>query len=787
MVVKKRKIIIAILLFVVIISALCIPAWFYLANKLSRLDSYKESITKTAMEKFNRDLTYETGEATLTLRDGISVRFTNVEIKEKDGSSDFLKVKSAFFRVNILPLLRNRLVLGEVFLSQPSVSLKRDSAGVLNIADLLTRKEDSNAPKIRKLIIEKGLITFLDQAAGKESILTSLENLDCRINSPFWTKKSHFQIKSFIIENTNKAELTLEGTYRPAPHEKPVYESTLRSSIHLKGTDLKHYNSYLKKYTPIEQTTGRLDADIKLSGKFSDFKSQGTVKVKKALINYPGVFRDSLQPRLIEVDYVLKRDKDSLNLDVKRLAVDKFEAYGSFDIDDLDKKDPLLKAFAVTKVFALGEFKSYIPWEIIPAHVGNFIYKHVKDGNFRLVEGKLNGRLSQVAHMNKKESVDVLSISAEVNKGVFEAGETAPVFHDINGILELKKRQFMLKKMKGRFGLSPLTMEGGLSDFSHPVIYTAEMNLQPDRNEILWLLGKERFRALNFKGPSALILSGKGPSDNYHITAKWDLTDAAYIYPDVLEKPKTRKNQIIAEIIINNDAVNIPSFDYKLSPFNITGAAMFKFSGGMPLTFNIRSKTFDIREAVPVLPVLKNFNPSGTSSVNVAVRGDLSNASSLQWKGNVSLINVSLTPLANINPLKGLTGNAIFKGSSMDSSLFKARMGQGILQGKFRMEDLSKPRLVCQFNTDLLRADDLGLENTEGKVTFRDLKGQIDIGNKLIHLDNLSFKLGQSGFNLSGDVTDLALPKITVALTSHYITSDDFTRLISLRYPKESR
>ena len=144
------------------------------------------------------------------------------------------------------------------------------------------------------------------------------------------------------------------------------------------------------------------------------------------------------------------------------------------------------------------------------------------------------------------------------------------------------------------------------------------------------------------------------------------------------------------------------------------------------------------------------------------------------------------TPSANIKPLKGLTGNVIFKGNSMESSLFKAHMGQSVLQGNFRIDDLSKPKLVCQFNTDLLRAEDLGLETTEGEVKFRDVKGQIDIENKLIHVDNLSFKLGQSSFNLSGDVTDLALPKITVALTSHYITSDDFTRLISLRVSEES-
>ena len=90
---------------------------------------------------------------------------------------------------------------------------------------------------------------------------------------------------------------------------------------------------------------------------------------------------------------------------------------------------------------------------------------------------------------------------------------------------------------------------------------------------------------------------------------------------------------------------------------------MFHFSGGAPVSFNIKSKTFDIREAMPILPFLKKFNLLGKFSAAVAVRGDLSNSSSIQWKGNVSLNNVSLTPSANIKPLNGLTGNAIFKGT----------------------------------------------------------------------------------------------------------------------------
>jgi uncharacterized ion transporter superfamily protein YfcC len=96
--IKKRTIIVVILISVITITALFVPAWFYVSNKLSRLDSYKESITQTAKEKLNRDVTYETGKATLTLRKGLSVQFTNVVITEKDSSLSFLKCQKRFFQ-----------------------------------------------------------------------------------------------------------------------------------------------------------------------------------------------------------------------------------------------------------------------------------------------------------------------------------------------------------------------------------------------------------------------------------------------------------------------------------------------------------------------------------------------------------------------------------------------------------------------------------------------------------------------------------------------------------------
>jgi len=443
--VKKKAVVLIIIMSAITLAALFASAWFYASYKLSRLDYYKELITKTVAERFNRNITYETGKASLSLSEGLSIKITNLVVTEKDGLSNFLNVKNAYLRVQVFPLLINRLVFGDVVLTEPRLSLKRDKAGILNIADLLVRKEDEASPKFRKIVIEKGMVNILDEAASEQGLVTSLEDFQCRIDSTFWTKWSRFHIKTSIIEDKNKSELLLNGFYRPAPSSRPFYESRVRASVHLKGADIRHYVSYFKKYTPFEKIGGLVNADIKFSGRFSDLKSKGTIQVKNALVDYPAVFRDILQPKMMQLDYAIRRNAGSLNLNVPSMTIDKFKAKGNLEISDLDKKDPFIKATAETSAFAIKEARPYIPWGIIHKGVGSFIETHIKDGKFRLVEGKLHGRLSQIANMNKKENIDVLYIRAEINNGVFEASKTTPVFHDISGILELRKREFSLK------------------------------------------------------------------------------------------------------------------------------------------------------------------------------------------------------------------------------------------------------------------------------------------------------------------------------------------------------
>ena len=785
----KGFLIAAFVLFV--LAALFAGVWFYVSDQLSRADSFRERIITAAKGALDREVTYEKATATLTPQYGLSLNFTNLVILEKDRSSELLRVVAGSFRVDLLPLLAKRVVLRDVILDQPHFTLKRDQAGVLNIADLLNpAKEPEMTLDLRKVTIEKGHMTFIDQATGAKDIATSLTDLQCRIDPQLIGNTFRFTIKATLKEAENRGALWLGGTFHKAPSEKPITDSKLNAAIRLTGMDIHHYLPYIGNRASIEQLTGRLDMETTVSGTVSEFTSKGSVTAKNAIIHYPHAFRAPLRPRTLHLNYVLTRNAGDLNLEVVRLVVDRVAIAGRFSLRDMDKDDPLLSATAASSTFPLTEMHAYIPWGIIPQGVGRFIEEHVTGGDFRLIEGKLQGRLSEITDMMKQENASALSIRAEVKNGVFlvGAGDKTPDFQDISGSLELKNRQFFFRNITGRFGSSPCRLEGNISDFAlpPPAIYNAEMTLEPARDEIMRLLGSEKFSNFSFKGPSVLKLSGKGPAENYHISARWDLTQAAYAFADVMEKPGAKQNHLTADLVLNKKALSVSSFRFDLPPVTVKGSAAYSITGEESLSVNMFSNTFDIREVVSILPGLRKFDPAGSCLIDIAGRSDPGDSGAFLWTGKVIFTDAAFKPPVAVSPVSGLTGVALFNGNRMETSLIKAQIGNSVIQGKCRMRNFREAKVACRFDTPLLQSADVGLQGSEGEVSFQDVKGRFTFGGKRLRISSLSFKLGKSIFDFSGDVPDFADPKISLSLNAPYIHSDDVARLMTLKYPKKS-
>ncbi|MEN6489864.1 MAG: AsmA-like C-terminal region-containing protein, partial [Smithella sp.] len=221
--------------------------------------------------------------------------------------------------------------------------------------------------------------------------------------------------------------------------------------------------------------------------------------------------------------------------------------------------------------------------------------------------------------------------------------------------------------------------------------------------------------------------------------------------------------------------------DYDLPPVNIKGSALLSFAGGKNLSLRVQSNAFNIREAVPILPVLRAHGPAGTCSIAVDGRGDPDNPGSFLWKGDISLTNVSFQPPESIKRITGLTGKVVFRGKRIETSRFSARVGRSAVSGKCGIDDLSKTKLDCQFDSALFRTADIGLLSPEGEINFHDVKGQIAVENEHLHIDRLSLRLRKSVFNLSGDIRNFTAPKIAVSLKSPYMSFDDVALLTTLK------
>ncbi len=783
---KKRTRLKIFLAVAIALAALLAGAWLFVSHELSELENVKETLTTTLSEALDRDVTYQTGKAGLTFRGGLALELSGVVVRNKDRSSDLLTIDTVRLRARVWPLLFNRIVLGYVELSHPRLTVTRDAKGVLNIADLLAMDAEKTLPvSLRRLSIDGGLMTFADQAAGRT---TSLAHISCRISKSRFSDKFSFQAAAVVLEDKNKAELALNGAYHPSPAGKPLSDGTLEASVLLKGADLRHYAPYLKSAAAIEHLSGKLDAETALAGTPLRFTAKGSATLQNALWNEPRIFRGPVASSSVRLDYTLARDAGALTLNVTRLAADRLEASGRAALADMDGEDPHLSVLAATTVFSLKGIHSYVPWKIIPRDVGDFIESHIPDGNFRLVEGKLEGRLSQIKNLTGPDNAGVLYLRAEVNKGIFTVNRDTPEFSDIAGTLELDRRRFLLKNMKGRFGRSPLTLDGGISDFAlpGPSVYSVRMSLEPTRDEIVWLFGKESLSDLRFAGPSTLHLSGTGPADKFAIGADWDLAGAAYAFPKIMEKPKGRPNRLVCDLLLGRERLSVTSFRYDLPPLAVTGSVANLFAAKKPVALKIQAAPFDLAILAELLPALQSYSPAGTCALDITGGGNLDETASFRLRGSLSLTDVSLKPPGDVKPIQGITGRIDFRGNRVETSLFQARIGETAFSAQCDSDHVRAPKVGCQFSAAELRTADLGLESPEGDISLQNVRGKIFFEENHLRADRLSFRLGKTRLRLSGDIRNFAQPKISSSIVSRYLDWNDVARLLTLSPPKKS-
>lgn len=747
-----------------------------------RLDTYKEQIVAELGSVLHRKVSYRSGD--FTLRYGPSFTFTGITVSDRDGVTEFLRADRLTLRIALFPLLEKKIIIKELDLYAPSVGVTRNRDGTFSISDLLEQKPSAVTLQIRGMRIRKGTVAFTDLKAAEGGLRLILSETDLALGRISRGKKGSVSFTAKLGDGERSfGSVSVKGKARLAPAGTSLGHSDLDLALATEGLDAAPFWPYYRPHVPFRKIEGRLTTNSSFKGELSRFTAAGSLKIAGARFDYQPTFHAVLEPKSLSATYTLKLSRDEIDVSALDATVDGVRIKGNCAIRELATGDPRIVARAVSTPIRLEEFSKYIPYGVIVKEPSEFIEQKIKGGTVRIREGTvLDGKVSQILTMEKGTNYNVLAVRGTIEKGIVDWGDGWPVITDIKGDLELAGKDFNLKRMSGRFGSSPFTLDGALRDYpvESPTLYHFTMTTTPSPAEVAWLfrIGKEGQAGLT--GKSMLQIAGDGPSKNYTLSGSWDLGPAAYVIPGILTKPAGMANSASFRFELSSERALLKEAQYHLPPLSARGAAEYWYEGDKGLGFTLATNQFPLTGLAPLAPRISSYKPRGV--VQVSLRGSRPAApnSPVNLAGTATFANASLLPANGMKPLTELNGSVTFTGTQLETSLISARLGSTAIYGKGTLRDFTDPVVTVAFSSPLVDPADLGLKSSERTFRPSRVQGSVTLQDQSIRIASFSTQINNTNLHLTGTIEDLRRPRADLKITSSHLDLDDILPLATL-------
>jgi len=768
-----RKVVAGILL----AAALAIAAASFLVPRLLNLDNYRPQILSMAQSALNRRVSYESASFSWRLTPSFDIR--GITISEKSGDATFAKIDRLSFELAIIPLLRKEVRLRDIVIEHPVLALDRDQAGVFNIEDLLAGKPSPYKTHLSSLRISNGQVRFSDRRVDPQGFAASLENLNLYVKGLDRGEISHFTLSVTVPDEEGGTAASIAGTVRIPAQGVPLSDAKFNVSLKARNVNAGRYWPYYGRRLPFEPVRGHLDIDEVFKGTSSEFSTKGELRIRGLRFQYPRVFHATLTPKEVRLEHEIECAPGNFLVKSLDLNVDGLRVTGSFALDGIQTSDPHISARAVTSPFRLEEFRQYIPYGVIVKGTADFIEQHVTGGVYRLDEGRLDGRASQILHMERDDNYNALFILGHVERGVVTFGPRIPTFTDIKGELEMRGKDFLLRRMTGTFGSSPFTLEGKIADYAlaTPASYPFTMEISPGGAEVAWLLRQERSAGFAFGGKSLLRLSGSGNADDYRLAGSWDLSAADYRYRQTIRKPAGTANRLQFGARLGRREARLENLRYELPPITVTASATYRYTGKEPLTFAVASNWFKVDPLLFCIPGLREYHPSGRVQAVINGTGNPDGSTGIALRGLISVDGFSARPFEQLKPLSAVTGTVRLTETSLETDGLSGTMGNSAFTMKGRVTGPANPAVDLALTSPALHPEDIGIHAPGKTPEVKNLSGSFSLKGKALTISSLSGEVLSSAFALSGEIPDIGTPKITLRIDFPHVRLEDMEQL----------
>lgn len=748
---------------------------------LMDVNAYRTEIVGALQQSLNRQVNFSTGKFVWHL--GPSFEFNSFTVKERYGASDFITARKVTVKLALIPLLAKRVELKHLILDEASISLFRNSDGTYNIDDLLKQSDGGVSVDFTKISINNGAIRWSDMAGRKAPFNAELQNITLTANHVKRGKKGHIKLAADIPAASGPpSHITLSGTIRLPSGAKPLLETTADCDLTVKQAEIGRFWPYFGQFIPFANIGGRLDFATSFKGKAEDFTATGKASINGASLYWPTIFHATLSPRKLQLEYTVSLTKQLIDFSSIDISMEGFRTKGSFQIHDYLTKDPRIIAKAITpSTFLYENIRDYVPYGIIESGTSDYIENKIKSGIFKLEAGVLDGRVSQIAHMEIGQNYNTLMIRGSVANAVLSYGPKAPSFNNLKGIIELKGKNFNLVGMNGYFGTSPFSLNGSITEYNthNTADYPIRMNITPRPPEMAWLAKFAGIPKLEYSNSSSLQLIGSGHYSAYKLNGEWDLREAAYNLPGYISKPLATPNTLTFSTVIGAESTKVTSVNYNLRPLIVAGSGLIGYGDKPYLGFDLQTNRFVMSEKLQLLSMWNKYKPRGTVQAHILGGGDPEDLSAMNYHGGVDVSSFSFQPDENLKQVSGISGSIIFKENSLETSTMPAHYGSSAISIKTAIKSLKKPEADITLSSPQFYLRDMNLTEAGYDNSIRHLNASGTLRNDSIVLKSVSGMINSSNISLSGIYETGHNPKANIVVTSSKLDLNDLRMFAS--------
>jgi AsmA protein len=398
-----------------------------LAKTLITPEKIREAVVPLIEKQLHRKVAV--GRVDIGLFSGVALQ--DIKIQQREAEVGFLSTESVQLHYQLWPLLQKKVVVDQITLVGPQLTIRKNSDGTFNFSDLFGKEKKETGPVaqlqppaappvqvaapqtpvksssqgsalallVSSVSIEKGQVTFIDESiSSKEPVQYLLQDVSFKASGITLNDSFPFQLSALF----NETSLRVEGKYNVAKQEG-------EAKVDLQPLQLTVFSPYLQAL-PAKLQSALLSLSVQTDFSKAQISLRGNALVDKIDLTPAKMPQAALQQAKVQssFDVLYSLAKQSVDVSTLALILNGIEL-GAKGALGLQNKTPQVDLAIQLSPFELDKLTAALPAGLVGSLGG---YKLMGT-----ISGKaiLKGAADSGVTLVQTGSVQFTDASAEVN------------------------------------------------------------------------------------------------------------------------------------------------------------------------------------------------------------------------------------------------------------------------------------------------------------------------------------------------------------------------------------